>query len=67
VVLSQTPRHHTGASLLVHPVIAESYARALGDAVSGDSLDPDLLSAALDSVDLLARFAVLSEGRLDQG
>jgi hypothetical protein len=34
--------------LLVHPVIAESYASALGDAESGGSLDPDLPSAALE-------------------
>jgi predicted transposase YbfD/YdcC len=53
--------------LLVHPVIAESYATALDDAVLGDSLDPDLPSAALESADLLQRFAVVSDGRSDQG
>ena len=53
--------------MLVHPVIAESYATALDDAASGDSLDPDLPSAALESADLLQRFAVVSDGRSDQG
>jgi hypothetical protein len=53
--------------LLVHPVIAESYASARGDAASGDSRDPDLPSAALESADLLQRFAVVSDGRSDQG
>jgi predicted transposase YbfD/YdcC len=53
--------------LLVHPVIAESYASALGDAASGDSFDLDLPSVALGSADLLRRFAVVSDGRSDQG
>jgi predicted transposase YbfD/YdcC len=53
--------------LLVHPVIAESYATALGDAASGASLDPNLPSAALECVDLLQRFAVVPDGRSDQG
>jgi hypothetical protein len=53
--------------LLVQPVIAESYATALGDAASGASLDPDLPWAALECVDLLQRFAVVPDGRSDQG
>ena len=53
--------------MLVHPVIAESYATALGDAASGESLDADLPVAALESVDLLQRFAGVSDGRSDQG
>ncbi len=51
----------------VHPAIAESYATALADAVSGESVDPDLPAAALDGPDLLRRFAAVSDGRPGQG
>ena len=53
--------------MLVHPVIAESYAVALDDAVSGESVDRDLPAAALDGPDLLRRFAAVSDGRPGQG
>jgi len=53
--------------LLVHPVIAESYATALGDAVSGESTALDLPTAALAGPDLLRRFAAVSDGRSEQG
>jgi len=53
--------------LLVHPVIAESYATALGDATPRESPAADLPAAALQSADLLQRFADVSDGRSDQG
>jgi len=53
--------------LLVHPVITESYATALGDSVSGEATALDLPAAALDGPDLLRRFAAVSDGRSEQG
>ncbi len=53
--------------MLVHPAIADSYATALGGAVSGESTDLDLPAAALDGPDLLRRFASVSDGRPGQG
>ncbi|MGH3832619.1 MAG: transposase family protein [Pseudonocardiaceae bacterium] len=53
--------------MLVHSVIGEAYATALDGAVSGESLDTDLSSAALCDADLLRRFAVVSDGRGAQG
>jgi predicted transposase YbfD/YdcC len=53
--------------LLVHPVIAVSYATALDAPAAGDSLDADLPAAALDDCDLLQRFAGVSDGRSGQG
>jgi predicted transposase YbfD/YdcC len=53
--------------LLVHPVIAESYATALDAPAAADSLDADLPAAALDGLDLLQRFAGVSDGRSGQG
>lgn len=53
--------------MLVHPVIAESYATALGAPAAADSLDADLSAAALDGLGLLQRFAGVSDGRSGQG
>jgi predicted transposase YbfD/YdcC len=53
--------------LLVHPVIADAYATALGDALGGESVDADLSTAALCGFDLLRRFAAVSDGRGAQG
>jgi predicted transposase YbfD/YdcC len=53
--------------LLVHPVIADAYATALGDALSVESTDVDLSTAALCGSDLLRRFAAVSDGRGAQG
>ena len=53
--------------MLVHPVIAESYATALDAPAAADSLDADLPAAALDGLDLLQRFAGVSDGRSGQG
>jgi predicted transposase YbfD/YdcC len=53
--------------LLVHPVIAESYATALDAPAAADSLDADLPAAALDGLGLLQRFAGVSDGRSGQG
>jgi predicted transposase YbfD/YdcC len=53
--------------LLVHPVIADAYATALGDALGGESVDADLSTAALCGSDLLRRFAAVSDGRGAQG
>lgn len=53
--------------MLVHPVIADAYATALGDAVSGESIDTGLPTAALNGSDLLRRFATVSDGRCAQG
>jgi len=53
--------------LLVHPVIAESCATALGGAAAAESTDTDLPWSALQDADLLQRFAEVSDGRNDQG
>jgi predicted transposase YbfD/YdcC len=53
--------------LLVHPVIADAFATALGDALGGESADVDLSTAALCGSDLLRRFAAVSDGRGAQG
>jgi predicted transposase YbfD/YdcC len=53
--------------LLVHPVIAESYATALGGGVSAVSPAADASGAALTSPELLQRFAAVSDGRSEQG
>lgn len=53
--------------MLVHPVIAEAYATALGDALGGESADVDLSTAALCGSDLLRCFAAVSDGRGAQG
>jgi len=57
----------TGASLLVHPASAESYARALAGSSSRSGAEPDLCAAAVAGPDLLRRFAAVSDGRSDQG
>jgi predicted transposase YbfD/YdcC len=49
--------------LLVHPVIAESYAIALGVGAS----DPELSGVAVEGPDLLRRFEAVSDGRSEQG
>jgi predicted transposase YbfD/YdcC len=53
----------TGASLLVHPVIAESYASALG----AGTCDHDLSGVAVEGPELLRRFGAVSDGRSEQG
>lgn len=53
--------------MLVHPVIGEAYATALDGAVTGESLDADLPSAALYDPELLRRFSAVSDGRGAQG
>ncbi len=53
--------------MLVHPVIATSYATALEGAASGGSTDTELPAAALEGPDLLRRFALVSDGRSGQG
>ncbi|MGH3674753.1 MAG: ISAs1 family transposase [Mycobacterium sp.] len=53
--------------MLVHPVIAESYATALGGGVPGVSPAADASGAALTSPELLQRFAAVSDGRSGQG
>ncbi|MGH3755694.1 MAG: ISAs1 family transposase [Pseudonocardiaceae bacterium] len=53
--------------MLVHPVIAQSYATALDGAASGESADTELPAAALEGPDLLRRFALVSDGRSEQG
>ena len=61
----------TGASLLVHPAIAELYATALAGSSSGSDDDPEcsveLSSAAVEGPELLRRFAAVSDGRGEQG
>ena len=61
----------TGASLLVHPAIAESYATALAGSSSGSDDDAErsveLSSAAVEGPELLRRFAAVSDGRSEQG
>jgi predicted transposase YbfD/YdcC len=49
--------------LLVHPVIAESYASALG----AGTCDHDLSGVAVEGPELLRRFGVVSDGRSEQG
>jgi predicted transposase YbfD/YdcC len=53
--------------LLLHPVIAESGFAGLGTAMSGATLDDGLPAPARVCTDLLQRFAVVSDGRRDQG
>jgi DDE_Tnp_1-associated len=53
--------------LLLHPVIAESGFAGLGAAVSGAILDDALPAPARVCADLVQRFAVVSDGRRDQG
>jgi hypothetical protein len=53
--------------LLVHPVIAESYATALGCTTSRVSAASDLPFVALQGADLLQRFASVSDERPGQG
>ena len=53
--------------MLVHPVIAQSYATALDGAASGESTETELPAAALEGPDLLRRFALVSDGRSEQG
>ncbi|MGQ0575665.1 MAG: ISAs1 family transposase [Pseudonocardia sp.] len=53
--------------MLLHPVIAESGFAGLGAAVSGATLDDGLPVPARVCTDLLQRFAVVSDGRRDQG
>jgi predicted transposase YbfD/YdcC len=53
--------------LLVHPAIAESYATALEASASSGPPDSGLPRSALEDVDLLQRFAAVSDGRSDQG
>ncbi|MGH3848289.1 MAG: ISAs1 family transposase [Pseudonocardiaceae bacterium] len=53
--------------MLVHPVIATSYATALDSAVSGESTDAELPAAALEGPELLRRFALVSDGRSERG
>ena len=65
-VLSQTfvP---SGASLLVHPAIAESCASAIDGVVSDPDVRGRLATAAVEGPELLRRFAGISDGRSDQG
>ena len=53
--------------MLLHPVIAESGFAGLGAAVSGSTLDDDHAAPARVCAELLQRFAVVSDGRRDQG
>ena len=53
--------------MLLHPVIAESGFAGLGAAVSGATLDDGSPVPARVCTDLLQRFAVVSDGRRDQG
>ena len=53
--------------MLLHPVIAESGFAGLGAAVSGSTLDDDFAAPARVCAELLQRFAVVSDGRRDQG
>ncbi len=53
--------------MLVHPVIAESYATALAGSPSGSGDEPELRAAAVEGPDLLRRFAAVSDGRSEQG
>lgn len=51
----------------IHPAITDSFATALDDGGSGQTGDADLAAAAIQSPDLLQRFAAVSDGRRDQG
>ncbi len=53
--------------MLLHPVIAESGFAGLGTAVSDPTVDNGLPVPARVCSDLLQRFAVVSDGRRDQG
>ncbi|MGH3794254.1 MAG: ISAs1 family transposase [Pseudonocardiaceae bacterium] len=53
--------------MLVHPVIAESYATALGDVVSGQSAGIDLSAAVFTGPELVQRFGAVSDGRSGRG
>ncbi|MGH3523561.1 MAG: ISAs1 family transposase [Mycobacterium sp.] len=53
--------------MLVHPVIAESYATALNGSVSCGSTDTELPAAALEGPDLVRRFSLVSDGRSGRG
>lgn len=53
--------------MLVHPAIAESCACAIGGVVSDPDVRGRLAAAAVESPDLLGRFAGVSDGRSDQG
>jgi hypothetical protein len=57
----------TGASLLVHPAIAESYASAIEGLGPGLTTGADLPLAAFEGPDLLQRFSRVSDGRSEQG
>jgi DDE_Tnp_1-associated len=53
--------------LLLHPAIAESGFAGLGAAASGSTVAEDLPAPARVCADVLQRFAVVSDGRRDQG
>lgn len=53
--------------MLLHPAIAASGFAGLGAAVSGSTAEGDLPAPARVGPDLLQRFAVVSDGRQDQG
>jgi predicted transposase YbfD/YdcC len=53
--------------LLVHPAIAESFSTAIAADTSGVEADSGLSATAVEGPDLLERFAVVSDGRSDQG
>lgn len=53
--------------MLLHPSIAESGFAALGAVASDPVSAPDLPASAVVCPDLLQRFAVVSDGRRDQG
>jgi predicted transposase YbfD/YdcC len=53
--------------LLLHPAIAESGFAGLGAAASDSTVTDDLPVTAQVCVDLLQRFALVSDGRRDQG
>ena len=53
--------------MLVHPAIAESFSTVIGGDRSGADADSGLSAAAVEGPDLLERFAVVSDGRPDQG
>ena len=63
---SHRPRP-TGASLLVHPAIAESCASAIDGVMSDPDVRGRLATAAVEGPELLRRFAGISDGRSDQG
>lgn len=53
--------------MLLHPVIAESGFAGLGAGASGATVDDDVPGPARVCADLLHRFAMVSDGRQDQG